>query len=256
MIYQPSNTWFVTSKPCPKINEWLLKLLWTHHEIQHMPKHKDKSTFSYSADQVWAAASAAYRVNGGYFKQAEVTVEGAIARPTNRELVRQYLVEPGTITADDEAQGRKCRQDLLKQATMAALKNQATEWTLLTAEMASLDAITTDYQISVITSMPKSHAQNLARETVDTRLTYCDSDPVGRINERVEVVGEVVRSNYSSQYNTHYVTVITDVNRQVFFAYRERIDPGVNVKICGRVKRHADRATQLSRVKIYKQESV
>jgi hypothetical protein len=220
-----------------------------------VPK-RPRPTLNYPADLVWAAASAAYRVNGGYFKQAEVTVEGAIARPTNRELVRQYLAEPGTITDDDGAQGRKCRQDLLKQATMAALKNQATEWTLLTAEMASLDAITTDYQISVITSMPKSHAQNLARETVDTRLTYCDSDPVGRINERVEVVGEVVRSNYSSQYNTHYVTVITDVNRQVFFAYRERIDPGVNVKICGRVKRHADRATQLSRVKIYKQESV
>jgi hypothetical protein len=220
-----------------------------------VPK-RPRPTLNYPADLVWAAASAAYRVNGGYFKQAEVTVEGAIARPTNRELVRQYLGEPGTITDDDGAQGRKCRQDLLKQATMAALKNQATEWTLLTAEMASLDAITTDYQISVITSMPKSHAQNLARETVDTRLTYCDSDPVGRINERVELVGEVVRSNYSSQYNTHYVTVITDVNRQVFFAYRERIDPGVNVKICGRVKRHADRATQLSRVKIYKQESV
>jgi hypothetical protein len=215
-----------------------------------------RPTLNYPADLVWAAASAAYRVNGGYFKQAEVTDQGLITRPTNRELVRQYLAEPGVVTADDLEQGRKCRQDLLKQATMAALKNQATEWTLLTAEMASLDAITTDYQISVITSMPKSHAQNLTRETVDTRLTYCDSDPVGRINERVEVVGEVVRSNYSSQYNTHYVTVITDVNRQVFFAYRERIDPGVNVKICGRVKRHADRATQLSRVKIYKQESV
>ena len=220
-----------------------------------MPK-RVRPTLNYPADLVWAAASAAYRVNGGYFKQAEVTAEGAIARPTNRELVRQYLGEPSTITADDEAQGRKCRQDLLKQATMAALKNQATEWTLLTAEMASLDAITTDYQISVITSMPKSHAQNLTRETVDTRLTYCDSDPVGRINERVEVVGEVVRSNYSSQYNTHYVTVITQDNRQVFFAYRERIEPGANIRICGRVKRHADRATQLSRVKIYKQESV
>jgi hypothetical protein len=139
---------------------------------------------------------------------------------------------------------------------MAALRNKATEWTLLTAEMAGLDTITTDYQVSVITAMPKSHSQNLARETVDSRLAYCDSDPVGRVDERVDIVGEVVRSNYSNQYNTHYVTVITDVNRQVFFAYRERIEPGANIKICGRVKRHADRATQLSRVKIHKQEAV
>jgi hypothetical protein len=217
---------------------------------------RQRPTLDLTADQVWAAASAAYRVNGGYFKQPQVTDQGVITRPTNRELVRQYLAEPDSVTADDVEQGRRCRQDLLKQATMAALRNQATEWTLLTAEMAGLDTITTDYQVSVITAMPKSHSQNLARETVDSRLAYCDSDPVGRIDERVEVIGQVVRSNYSSQYNTHYVTVITDVNRQVFFAYRERIEPGANIKICGRVKRHADRATQLSRVKIHKQEAV
>jgi hypothetical protein len=34
------------------------------------------------------------------------------------------------------------------------------------------------------------------------------------------------------------------------------LEPGAEIKICGRVKRHADRATQLSRVKIYKQEAV
>jgi hypothetical protein len=87
-------------------------------------------------------------------------------------------------------------------------------------------------------------------------LAYCEADPVGRVDERVEVVGEVVRSNYSNQYNTHYVTVITDTNHQAFFAYRERIEPGAKIRICGRVKRHADRATQLSRVKIQKQEAV
>jgi hypothetical protein len=217
---------------------------------------RQRPTLDLTADQVWAAACAAYRVNGGYFKQPQVTDQGVITRPTNRELVRQYLAEPGAVTADDVEQGRLCRQDLLKQATMAALRNQATEWTLLTAEMAGLDTITTDYQVSVITAMPKSHSQNLARETVDSRLAYCDSDPVGRVDERVDIVGEVVRSNYSNQYNTHYVTVITDVNRQVFFAYRERIEPGANIRICGRVKRHADRATQLSRVKISKQEAV
>jgi len=222
-----------------------------------VPK-RAKPTLNYPADLVWAAASAAYRVNGGYFKQPEFTDQGQITRPSNRDLVRLYCVDTGLgfITDQDRHQGRRCRQDLLKQATMAALKNQATEWTLLTAEMAALDVITTDYQVSVITAMPKSHSQNLARETVDGRLAYCDSDPVGRIDERVEITGEVVRSNYSNQYNTHYVTVITEDNRQVFFAYRERMEPGAEIRICGRVKRHADRATQLSRVKIHKQEAV
>jgi len=219
---------------------------------------RQRPTLNYTADQVWAAACAAYRINRGYLKHPEVTAEGKIVRPTNRELVRLYLADDKGqfVTAADTKQGTKCRQDLLKQATMSALRNRATEWDLLTAEMASLGTITSDYEVSVITALPKSHAQNLTRESVDTRLAYCDNTPVGRIDERVEVVGQVVRSNYSNQYNTHYVTVITDVNRQVFFAYRERIEPGANIRICGRVKRHAGPATQLSRVKILEQEAV
>jgi hypothetical protein len=222
-----------------------------------VPK-RGQPTLNYPADLVWAAACVAYRVNGGYLKQPQVTDQGVITRPTNRELVRRYLLDAGEhyVTPADVEQGRKCRQDLVNAATMSALRNRATEWTLLTAQMAALETITTDYQVSVITAMPKSHAQNLARETIDSRLAYCDSDPVGRINERVEIVGEVVRSNYSSQYNTHYVTVITTANHQVFFAYRETLEPGVEIRICGRVKRHADRATQLSRVKLQQQEAV
>jgi hypothetical protein len=222
-----------------------------------VPK-RAKPTLNHTADQVWAAACAAYRVNCGYLKHPEVTAEGKIVRPTNRELVRLYLADDRGefVTATDRRQGTKCRQDLLKQATMSALRNRATEWDLLTAQMAGLGTITTDYEVSVITAMPKSHAQNLTRETVDGRLAYCDSTPVGAVDQRVDVVGEVVRSNYSNQYNTHYVTVITEDNRQVFFAYRERIEPGANIRICGRVKRHADRATQLSRVKILQQEEV
>ena len=222
-----------------------------------VPK-RAKPMLNYTADQVWAAACAAYRVNGGYLKHPEVNDQGVITRHTNRDLVRRYLLDAGEhyVTATDRRQGTKCRLDLLKQATMSALRNRATEWDLLTAEMAGLGTITTDYEVSVITAMPKSHAQNLTRESVDGRLAYCDHTPVGPVNHRVDIAGEVVRSNYSSQYNTHYVTVITQDNRQVFFAYRERIEPGTNIRICGRVKRHADRATQLSRVKIYKQESV
>jgi hypothetical protein len=215
-----------------------------------------RPSLNLTADQVWAAASAAYRINGGYFKQPQITDQGAITRPTNRELVRQYLAEPGVVSEDDVEQGRRCRRDLQKQATMAALKNQATEWTLLTAEMAALDTITTDYQVSVITAMPKSHVQNLTRETVDSRLAYCETQPVGTDNQLITVQGEVVRSNYSAKWNTFYVTLITDSNHQVFFAYREGLEPGRLIKLRGRVKRHADRATQLSRVKLLKQEAV
>jgi len=91
---------------------------------------------------------------------------------------------------------------------------------------------------------------------MDSRLAHCDPEPVGRLNERVELSGEIVRSNYSNRFNTFYTTVITANNQQVFFAYREQLTVGQQIRFCGRVKRHADRATQLSRVKLVEQEVV
>ena len=219
---------------------------------------RQRPTLNYTADLVWAAAATAYRVNGGYLKYDKVDDQGCIMSYSNRELVRRYLLDAGEhyVTPADVEQGRKCRQDLVNAATMAALKNQATDWTLLSAQMASLDRVTTDYEVSVITALPKSHAQNLTRETVNSRLAYCETDPVGTDNQMVTVQGEVVRSNYSAKWNTFYVTMITDTNYQVFFAYREGLESGQLIKIRGRVKRHADRATQLSRVKLVEQEVV
>jgi hypothetical protein len=219
---------------------------------------RQRPTLNYPADLVWAAAATAYRVNGGYLKHDKVDDQGCIMSYSNRELVRRYLLDAGEhyVTPADVEQGRTYRQGLVNSATMAALKNQATEWTLLSAQMASLDCVTTDYEVSVITALPKSHAQNLTRETVNSRLVYCETEPVGTDNQMVTLQGEVVRSNYSTKWNTFYVTVITDTNHQVFFAYREGLEPGQLIKLRGRVKRHADRATQLSRVKLIEQEAV
>ena len=214
-----------------------------------------KNEYQYSADLVWAAACAAYRINGGYFKYARVE-DGKVTVPTNRELVRMMLETPGPISDADRDQAHRCRQDLSNASTLAALKNRLTEWGELSARMAGLETVTTDYEISVITAMPKSWEQNNLRENTDSRLAHCDPDPVARVNERVELSGEIVRSNYSNRFNTFYTTVITDDNRQVFFAYREQLTVGEHIRFCGRVKRHADRATQLSRVKLVEQEVV
>jgi hypothetical protein len=212
-----------------------------------------RSQHQYSADRVWAVVCAAYRINGGYFKQAQVTADGKqITRPANRDLVQLYLADSDDhfVTQADYEQGRKCRQDLANSTTMAALKNRLTEWGELTARMVNLETVTTDYEISVITSMPKSWEQNTLRENTDSRLAHCNGELVGRPGERVEVTGEIVRCVYSNRFNTFYTTLITQSNQQVFFAYRERLNTGRRVKICGRVKRHADRATQLSRVQL------
>ena len=221
-----------------------------------MIKRRKQSEYQYPAEVVWAAACAAHRINGGYLKYPEM-VDGQIVRPTNRELVKLYLTDESQFITDaDRRQGALCQQTLKNAVTLAALKGELSEWNLLVARMTALDDITSDYELSVISAMPKSYDQVVSRENVDSRLAHCDTTVIGRVNDRVELTGEIVRCNYSARYNTFYTTVITLDNRQVFFAYRERLETGRNIRFGGRVKRHAGPATQLSRVKLLEQEAV
>ena len=222
-----------------------------------MIKRRKQSEYQYPADLVWSAACSAYRINGGYFKYPEI-VEDRIVKPTNRELVKLYLTDDSHqfITAADRRQGLLCRQTLKNSVTIAALKGELSEWNLLVARMTALDIIESDYELSVITALPRNYDQVVAREELDNRLAHCDAGIVGRVNDRVTLSGEIVRVSYSNRYNTYYTTVITDDNQEVFFAYRERLATARRIHFCGRVKRHAGRATQLSRVKLVEQEVV
>jgi len=154
------------------------------------------SDFSYPADLVWAAACTAYRINGGYFKYPEI-VEGKIVKPTNRELVKMYLGMDNSefVTAADRRQGSLCQQTLKNSVTMGALKGQLTEWDLLVARMTALDTVESDYEISVITALPKNYDQVVARDNLDGRLAHCDPAPISRVNDRVTLSGEIVRCN-------------------------------------------------------------
>jgi hypothetical protein len=113
-----------------------------------------------------------------------------------------------------------------------------------------LDAITSRYDMSVITAMPHTYARQLKKESVDARMARCNEDPVGNIGAKVELTIEVVRSNYSEKFNTWFVSAITDTNYSVYFSYRESIETDTKLTIRGTVKRHNNRATQLNRVKV------
>jgi tellurite resistance protein len=213
-----------------------------------MKKTRDTMT-AVDADLMWAAACTAYRVNNGYYKQPEL-IGDQVVRSTNRDLVEQALANAALITDTDRAMGADCRRHMASAVTMQALRTELNEWALVTARVCSLDEITSRYDMSVITAMPHSYARQLRKESVDARLARCNEGAVGNIGAKVELTIEVMRSNYSEKYNTWYVSAITDTNYSVFFSYRESIEPETQVSIRGTVKRHNDRNTQLTRVKV------
>jgi hypothetical protein len=206
------------------------------------------------ADLAWSAACAAYRINGGYFKEPE-TVGDQVIRHTNRAVVRQALDNPSLINAADRELAQNCRQHMATSVTMQALKSELGEWGRITARVCGLDTVDSMYDLSVITAMPHSYAKTLRKESVDARLARCDQ-LTEKLGSKVELAVEVVRNNYSAKYNTWFVSAVTENNQAVYFAYREEIPSETLAKIRGTVKRHTDRSTQLNRVKLQQQEVV
>ena len=201
------------------------------------------------ADLVWSAACAAYRLNGGYFKEPE-TVGDQVVRPTNRAVVRQALDDPSLITDADRKLAQECCKHMASLVTMQALRSELGEWAQITARVCDLDTVDSIYDFSIITAMPHSYIKQLKKESIDARLARCKQDPLGKINDKIELAVEIVRNNYSAKFNTWFVSAITDDNHAVFFAYRENIPVETRVTIRGTVKRHTDSATQLNRVKL------
>ena len=201
------------------------------------------------ADLVWSAAFAAYRINGGYLKTPEKNSEGKIVKPMNRELVQLALYDTTMITDADRELARAARRYMASVTTMNALKGELSEWGQITAKLCALDSIKSNYDIAVLTAMPKSYVNSLKKEEVDARLRRCDGH-IGAVGDKVELPVEVVRHNYSAKFNTWFISGITRDNRAVHFAYREAVKPSCNIQIRGTVKRHGDHSTQLNRVKI------
>ena len=213
-----------------------------------MKKNRD-TIDAIDADLLWSASCTAYRLNNGYLKQPEM-IGDQVIRPTNREIVRRALTDTAMITDADRELAKNCRRHMATAVTMQALRAELGEWAKITAKVCELDTVTSNYDLSVITAMPHSYVRQLKKESVEARLARCESGVIDKIGDKVELAVEIMRSNYSAKFNTWFVSAITDDNYSVFFAYREAINPDTHVTIRGTIKRHADSATQLNRVKI------
>ena len=204
--------------------------------------------FNPAVDQTvaWAAACAAYRINGGYVKWAETT-----SQKSNKEIVKELLQNPeDMITDQDQAQGQLVRKYIAKTATMASLRGTLDTWGREMARVSQLATVENSYDLNVIASMPQTYERQLQRDRVHERLGAADRDYVATAGHKVELDVEVLENCYSRKWSTYYVTVIDTENRAWYFAYRSGLKKGERFTVRGTVKRQADGMVQLNRVKL------
>jgi len=213
----------------------------------------------YAMDLVWGAACAAQRINGAYVKETQYRFDEALNTtvPTvkrNRNIMEEILDNPAMLMPEDIAQGQECRKFLQQDITFRALKGRLTDFDSATSRVIAVegefDSVKHRYELAVVASLPASHQRALERQVTQERVRQTTGDYVGQPGDKVRVTVEIVKSNYSQQWNTWYATGITSHNQAVFFAYRSELAKGTTVDIQGTVKAHRDGSTQLNRVSI------
>ena len=231
--YQPRQTWKPRAKPAG---------------IKH------------SVDNVWGAAVAAQRINGSYVKETMYKVDPEMSSNTvvdkrrNRDIMLDILANPALLTVEDIAQGQECRKFLQNDITFRALKGRLTDFDSSTSKVIAVedefDTVKHKLELAVVACLPQSHARSLEREAVQERVRQTSGALIGTPGVKVQLAVEIVKSNYSQQWNTWYATAVTADNSAVFFAYRQELAKGAKYTIVGTVKAHRDGSTQLNRVSI------
>ena len=209
---------------------------------------------SYSTNEVFAAACAAQRINGEYLKEDKniFDTDGdviKVEKVANKKLTSQFLRGDFEIGDEDRVLGQEVRQ-YCHSLTFKILQGKTLsefEQTMLT--IADKETVDSFYEIAVVSSLPASYERSKVRREQSNRLRDHQGCLTQAEGTAVDLEIEVVRCNYSNNWDTYYVTAIVE-NAVVFFAFRDQIEVGSKIRVKGKVKSHKEDRTQLCRVKI------
>jgi len=237
-----------------------------YDDVDHRPRQRFNKTrqaepvsVQYPASDVWAAACAAQRVNGGYHKEDqrewdEAKNQMVLIRRRNRDIMMEFLRNPERMTAEDLEAGDQCRQFLKNDLTFRALKGRLTDFDLSVQKALApedhFDEKKHRYELAIIACLPAGVARSQQRQTVDERMSFARGGLIGQPGNKITANVEVLSANYSQQYNIFWIRGITDQDQPVMFSNREKFDVGTHLTVQGKVKAHRDNLTQLNYVKV------
>jgi hypothetical protein len=211
----------------------------------------------YAVDDVWAAAVLADRINSGYVKETEYQWDNgvqSVARENNRFIMMDTLQnDPGLITDELRAAGQQLREQLSQDLTLRTLKGKITGFDGSIQQCLAVQdrmyTVSHRFELAVIPSLPRSMRETVRRADVDSLLRGCG--PISAVpGTKVDLDVRVVKSFYSQNFNTYYITAVTESNGAVMFSYRERFDFNTHLTIRGNVREHGTEMTRLNRVKV------
>jgi len=208
----------------------------------------------FTADQVWACAAAAHRINGGYCKMDEWMHNATppyLAKRANKMMVKDWLRTKDftELTEADYAAGQQAR-DHFKSYTLLAIAGKLNDFQQTALKIAAKDVFTGRdmYDFAVISCLP-SVAERDAARTELKREIYASEQLLGAEGEAVQGDITVINSRFNPNYNKFRIQARMG---ESFIDFWHSQELAGELKIKGKIKRvrSGEKTTQLNYVKI------
>lgn len=206
---------------------------------------------AYATADVFAAACAAQRINGGYLKilPADAPEDAKI----NRNLMREILENTILIDDVDREHAAEVRR-FFNGYTFRIMQGKVlSEFDSNALRLANSEEIKGNYDLAIVASLPSCYVRGEARNVAERRIRESYGNYLATPGTKISAQLEVLKTIYSEKYQVFFVTGITSENNIVFFSYKHRPTNGTFINVTGKVKAHRDGSTQLSHTKVIEQ---
>ena len=162
------------------------------------------ASVKYSVSDVWAAACAAHRVNGGYFKECQFEYTDnqppKLVKDRNRHIMMHFLANPDRLLVEDVERGEHCRKFLENDLTFRTLKGRTTEFDNAIRKVLAVenhfDTRQHAYEFAIVACLPQSVERSETRQNADERLKFAQGGLLGKVGEKITAAVEVISANY------------------------------------------------------------
>lgn len=207
----------------------------------------------FTADQVWACAAAAQRINGDYLKEDQwenINDQARKIKTANKLLVKAWLRDQdySQVTAADITAGQTARNHF-KSYTFLAIAGRLNEFQTTAMQLAAKEEFTGRdiYDFAVISCLPSVAVRDVANSELKREI-YTSEQLQAAVGDTV--VGEitVINARFNADYAKHKITARMGESFVDFWFTKELAG---ELKIKGKVKtQRGDKTTQLNYVKL------
>ena len=205
----------------------------------------------FTAEQVWACAAAAQRINGDYLKEDQRDHHtGLVVKTANKLLVKDWLRtnDYSQVTAADITAGQTARNHF-KSYTLLAIAGRLNEFQTTAMQLAAKEEFTGRdmYDFAVISCLPSVSLRDAANAELKREI-YTSEQLHGAEGDRIQGEVTVINARFNPDYNRYKIRGRMGESF-VDFWFGSALEGAVNIKAKIKSQR-GDKTTQLNYVKV------